>query len=57
MDTIQNFCKTKNPELLDDLPDQEEHTLQIGHYRDYAKPRQQTNDQPDGPHVQQCTQS
>ena len=37
--------------------EEEEHTLQIGHYRDYAKPRQQTNDQPDGPHVQQCTQS
>ena len=41
----------------EDQEDQEEHTLQIGHYRDYAKPRQQTNDQPDGPHVQQCTQS
>ena len=37
--------------------EQEEHTLQIGHYRDYAKPREQTDDQQDGPPVQQCAQS
>jgi DnaJ-class molecular chaperone len=38
----------------------EEYTLQVGHYRDYAKPsinKQEEHGEDNEPHVQQCTQS
>jgi len=49
----------KDQKIQQQEEDQEEYTLQIGHYRDYTKPSIK-QEEPSGnhePHVQQCTQS
>lgn len=53
------FPKEHKDQKIQQEENEEEYTLQVGHYRDYAKPsiNQEEHGGNNEPHVQQCTQS